>query len=392
MDTRQSPSQRLARRYVFDDPDMDLFFVAALGWGPSGGLDIGQAWHVASTIQSGDADSWIASFSAYGAMLDRQAQAWHARGWKRASGEARMKAFAAYRSAWQFADPGERMFELMALHKTAFAAALDQLDVPATFFHAPYAGASLPGVFLRNADPAAPLVLVIGGADTCFEDLYLTVGRNLFERGYSVALADLPGQGMTPREGMHWEAEAEKPVGAVIDLLVDAFGAVPGRIALLGLSLGGYFATRAAGHETRLGAAMASTPFPRPGQLFALSLQAAMADGATPSASALRSRRHMMWKLGARSPQDMLERTAAMVADPARVDIPFLSIVGAGDSAVFQSQAREWHDRVASVRKNFVLLDAASGADGHCQVNNRLRLAQEVDGWLKEVLGGAVRG
>jgi hypothetical protein len=48
--TDQRPSQRLGRKYRFDDPDMDLFFVAALGWGPSGGLDVGQAHYVASRI------------------------------------------------------------------------------------------------------------------------------------------------------------------------------------------------------------------------------------------------------------------------------------------------------------------------------------------------------
>jgi hypothetical protein len=42
-----------------------IFFVAALGWGPAGGLDIGQAFHVASTIKDGDADSWVSSFSRY---------------------------------------------------------------------------------------------------------------------------------------------------------------------------------------------------------------------------------------------------------------------------------------------------------------------------------------
>jgi hypothetical protein len=39
------PAQRLAHTYYFDDADMDLFFVAALGWGPAGGLDIGQAFY-----------------------------------------------------------------------------------------------------------------------------------------------------------------------------------------------------------------------------------------------------------------------------------------------------------------------------------------------------------
>lgn len=30
------PDQRLGQTYRFKDPDMDLFFVAALSWGPTG--------------------------------------------------------------------------------------------------------------------------------------------------------------------------------------------------------------------------------------------------------------------------------------------------------------------------------------------------------------------
>ena len=39
--------QRLARKYRFDDPNMDLFFLAALGWGKSGGLDVGEVFEIA---------------------------------------------------------------------------------------------------------------------------------------------------------------------------------------------------------------------------------------------------------------------------------------------------------------------------------------------------------
>ena len=60
------------------------------------------------------------------------------------------------------------------------------------------------------------------------------------------------------------------------------------------LSLGGHFAARAAGHETRLATVMASTPFPNPARMFALSVQAAMASAAQatrpPPAAALRGR------------------------------------------------------------------------------------------------------
>jgi alpha-beta hydrolase superfamily lysophospholipase len=381
------PAQRLGVRYRFADPDMDLFFVAALGWGAAGGLDVGQAFHVASTITDGDGESWVKSFEAYGELMDAQADAWRRRGWRQAAGEMRLKAFASYRSAWQFASPGARFESLYARHRAAFAAAMNELALPATFFEVPYAGKTLPGVFYRHADADAPVVLVIGGSDTCLEDLFLTVGRSLLGRGFSVALVDLPGQGRQQAEGMHWEVEAERPIAAVVDTLVERFGARAGRIALLGLSLGGYFVTRAAGHEKRFAAVVASTPFPRPGEMFAAGARAQQAAGAAPEpgSAALRNRHILMWKAGASTPQELLDRTARMVADPSLVTVPFLSIMGGGESPIFRAQTEQWHASIRSTRKDLVCLDAATGADGHCQVNNRLRLAQEVAGWLGEV-------
>jgi pimeloyl-ACP methyl ester carboxylesterase len=392
------PAQRLATRYRFADDDMDLFFVAALGWGPAGGLDAGQAFYIASQIEDGNGDSWVQAFSEYGDYLDGLADEWNAKpsnaGRLRAAGETRLKAFAAYRSAWQFAEPGPVFRDLYHKHQRAFAAAMRELQLPTEFFSVPWEGKSLPGVFLENAAPDAPVVLVIGGADTCFEDLFLTVGRNLLDRGYSVALADLPGQGITADDGLHWPVEAEKPIAAVTDVLEGRFGARPGHMALLGLSLGGYFVARAAGHETRFATVMASTPFPEPAQMFALSARAAVEaakSGNSPTQAALRSRKVTSWKLGARSVEELVERSSQMKADPVRVTVPFLSILGGGDSPIFAAQAHAWHAQIRSQKKAFVLLDARSGADGHVQVNNRLRLAQECVGWLSEIFGANAR-
>ena len=385
------PAQRLASKYRFDDEDMDLFFVAALGWGPAGGLDVGQAFHVATQIVDGDGDSWVRAFTAQGELLDAQADDWLSRGARRNAGEARLQAFAAFRSAWQFASPGPGFAAPYARHQRAFTRALDELGLPATFFQVPWQGHALPGVFLQNADAQAPVVLVIGGADTCFEDLFLTAGRSLFDRGYSVALADLPGQGITAAIGLHWPVEAEQPIAAITDVLVERFGARAGRLALLGLSLGGYFVTRAAGHDPRFATVMASTPFPSPADLFAQSVragQAAAAAGAVPTPAAMRSRAMSFWKSGATSAQEFIERSAGMRSDASRVSVPFLSILGAGDSPVFAAQARAWHAAIASPRKRFVELDAASGADGHVQVNNRRRLAQECAAWMDELFAG----
>lgn len=381
------PARRLGQKYRFEDPDMDLFFMAALGWGPAGGLDIGQAFYVASQIKDGDADSWVEAFRAYGDELNALADKWKQRGWTRSAGEIRLKAFASYRSAWQFAGPGAQFRIIYSQHRKAFMLAMDELGLPAVRFEAAYQGKSLPGVYFQNPSPTAPVVLVIGGADTCHEDLFLTIGRMLYDRGYSVALADLPGQGITQAEGLFWEAEAEKPIAAIADALMERFHAEPGRMALIGLSLGGYFAARAAGYDSRFATVIASTPFPDPAQLFSLSVNAALHNPQQTTAATLRSQQTTFWKAGAKNVQEFLSRTASMTADATRVTVPFLSILGAGDSPVFAAQARKWHSEIRSTRKDFVLLDAASGADGHVQVNNRLRLAQEASGWLSEIFG-----
>ncbi len=52
---------------------------------------------------------------------------------------------------------------------------------------------------------------------------------------------------------------------------------------------------------------------------------------------------------------------------------------------MFAAQAREWHASIRPARKDLVFLDAATGADGHCQVNARVRMVQEACGWMDEV-------
>src|SRR5262245_1589432 len=86
--------QRLSSHYRFQDPNMDLFFVSALGWGPSGGLDVGEAFHVAAQIEDGDAASWVRAFANFGDQQRALAEAWQRRGRGREAGESRLKAFA----------------------------------------------------------------------------------------------------------------------------------------------------------------------------------------------------------------------------------------------------------------------------------------------------------
>jgi pimeloyl-ACP methyl ester carboxylesterase len=385
-------TSRLNQRYRFADPNMDLFFLSAVGWGSTGGLSVGEAFHVANQIEDGDGDSWARAFEAQGVAQGSQADLWRKRGWMRAAGEARLKAFASYRMAWQFVAPGDRFVELIRTSQGLFDQAMRELGLPSTRFAIPYEGGELPGHFFEGGDPSAPTILLIGGADSGHENLFLSTGRHFIGRGYSVAMVDLPGQGLVQAQGLHWEIQAERSIAAVIDYLIDGFRVERRRLALLGTSLGGYFACRAAAHEPRVAAVVASTPVPRPGELFAQVARVEAEDaarGLMPSDVARKNRQVLLWKAGVADMAEMIARWDGVAADPARVTIPFLSVVGAQEGSVFQEQAKEWHEAIPSEHKSFVFLESESGADAHCQANNPLRLVQEADGWLSEVLRGA---
>lgn len=382
-------SDRLTMRYRFDDQDMDLFFVIACGWGRAGGLDIGEAFYVAESIEDGDARSWVKSFEQFGQNLEELAERWREAGWMFQAAQSSLKAFASYRSAWQFAALGTEFERLYARHQSNFRKAIDGLGIQATFFDVPFRDKALPGLYLQNEQKDAPVILIVGGADTCFEEIFLSFGRHVLEHGYSVAMVDLPGQGLTMQQGLHWEVATELPISAVVDELVQRFNAVPGRIGLLGYSLGGYFAARAAGFETRFGAVVASTPLPNVGIGFPGLVKRWLREESAGQLSSATKRNIevMYWKMGASSPDEFIEKARGMIADPGIVDVPFLSIVGSGEGEGFKSDARAWHENIRSERKKFVELDAATGADGHCQAANRLRLVQEMCGWLNTIFG-----
>lgn len=381
-------TQRLSQRYRFDDPNMDLFFLGALGWGPAGGLSVGEAFHIANQIVDGDSESWAQAFEKQGSILSEHADIWQERGWIRAAGEERLKAFACYRMAWQFVSPGEYFLSLFRASQTLFDQAVRDLGFAVESFTVPYKGGELPGHFFNASDPAAPTVLVIGGADTCHEDRFLSQGRHLVERGYSVALVDLPGQGIVQEQGLHWETNVESSIGAVIDALIDRFGVDTSKLAMLGMSLGGYFGCRAAAEEPRLAAIIATPPLPRPGELWAqVGKEEANKDAPPPSAAARRNHEVLMWKAGVSSVKEIIEIWADSGADPSKVTVPFLSVVGTQEGPIWQIQAKQWHESIRSQHKSLVLLGPDTGADAHCQGNNPLRLTQEADGWLREIFG-----
>ncbi|MER5928824.1 alpha/beta fold hydrolase [Streptomyces sp. NPDC002054] len=108
--------------------------------------------------------------------------------------------------------------------------------------------------WLRGPSDAPGTVVVVPGLDSAKEE-FLDLVSALLARGLAVFAMDGPGQGVLAATST-FVPDYERIVGRVIDALGVA------RIGLVGLSLGGYFAARAAALEPRVAAvATVSGPF-----------------------------------------------------------------------------------------------------------------------------------
>jgi hypothetical protein len=150
-----------------------------------------------------------------------------------------------YRAAEFFmspADPDRKMVIEKFLHffyQSKKDKNLEQISVP-------YENNQLHGFRLIPTISPKATVIIHGGFDSYIEEFY-TLGAAICEEGYEVIMFDGPGQGSTLMfEKLPMIHEWEKPVAAVLDYI----GAE--NVTLIGISLGGYLAIRAASVDKRI--------------------------------------------------------------------------------------------------------------------------------------------
>ena len=145
----------------------------------------------------------------------------------------------------------------------AFYSGLDTLGVRYERLAVPYGTAS-PQRELLPGPPGAdtkPLIMLVSGYDGTMEELYLALVVAAYRRGYSVLTYEGPGQGLVLREqGLPLTPEWEKPNGAVLDTFL-ASHPKPGKMVLIGVSMGGDFAPRAAAFDQRIDGVVAYDEF-----------------------------------------------------------------------------------------------------------------------------------
>lgn len=155
------------------------------------------------------------------------------------------------------------MFDDVALKKRihdrkrdAFKKAAPLFEIPMERVEIPFDGIRMPAYFrVPGGTKNPPCVILLGGLDTTKED-YLIVADHCMRRGLATLAFDGPGQGETMFE-MRWRTDFERAIIAVIDYLEGRPEIDRARIGIVGRSMGGFYAPKAAAIDKRIKAVVA---------------------------------------------------------------------------------------------------------------------------------------
>ena len=262
---------------------------------------------------------------------------------------------------------------------------------PVEFVDVPFGKHKLPAIFSKAPVPGrAPCVVHFDGLDVTKEIIYAAVADEFRRRGISLLIVDHPGVGAALRLlGLTSGPDTEKPAGASIDYLETRSDVDPKRIGIMALSLGGYYAPRAAAFEKRFACAVAW------GAIF--DYHACVSDrlGGRGEPSVPGYAEHVNWVFGCDKIEDTLKIVKQMtlegVAD--KITCPLLIVHGENDRQVPLWHAeRTYEAAVNSPGRELKICRLADGGAEHCGADNGPLVVDYMTDWVAEKLGGNVTG
>lgn len=248
----------------FKDQDFQFSVEGVLGSVYSRAADIGEVLITIDRIPNGKADAWVAQWTATADHVADEARSAEAAGSARTAAARWLRASSYYSEAADKADATGAFAELWERHRSAWDHFVDLTaavgDVTVERIEIPYEGTTLPGYFFRRGagTDARRTLVYTNGSDGSVTGAWSRGIADALARGWNAMTYDGPGQNAAlMRQGLTFRPDWENVLTPVIDHLTKRPDVDPGRIAVMGISQGGYWVPRAAAHEHRIAAAIA---------------------------------------------------------------------------------------------------------------------------------------
>jgi dipeptidyl aminopeptidase/acylaminoacyl peptidase len=315
---------------------------------------------------------WCAAWSARAAVHEEIGRAALARGKRLSAGEHLQRAGVYYHFA-KFLFVHD-----VALMKAAHMKAVDcrRLALPHLVpagerVAIPFEGRTLAGILRKPTGIARPPVLVMAcGLDSCKEET-ASYEAPFLARGMAILVFDGPGQGEAEYD-FPIRGNYETAVTAVVDFVAARGDLDSARIGVWGVSLGGYYAPRAAAFEKRVKACIAlSGPF---------DFGAVWDRLPELTRETFRVRSHCTDEAGARRNA----ATLSLEGVAGSIDCPLCIVAGRQDRLV------PWQDAERLAREAAGTVELMLVEDGNHVANNRFyRWRLQTADWMAEQLGSA---
>ncbi|EHY53831.1 hypothetical protein HRR83_004477 [Exophiala dermatitidis] len=287
-----------------------------------------------------------------------------------------------------------------------FDKATSKLDIPPERRSLQADGFEVPIIVFRAStdDTPRPVLLVCNGLDGSMEEMYHFHGAPIVERGYHVVLFEGPGQPtVTRQQKVGFLHDWEKVVTPIVDYVETLEFVDKKRICLLGNSLGGYLAARAACFEHRLAAVMcvdgifdvyAGLGEMMPPEVLQhldqgseKEFSAGLEEAMTKSTNLRWIMEQIEWAFLA-PPFEALQTAKKMTLEGIVDQIQCPVFVADAERDIFvvkKPQAQILADALGS-RATYVKFTEKESAEAHCHVGATVYLNQVLVGWLRRVL------
>ena len=248
---------------LFADADFEFTAQIALGSTYYGTGNPGKLFAIASNIKNGDYESAWRAYNAAGVESRQWAEAAAAKGHRVSAREAWLWSAKHFSAALRFLDgttDTSRLLPTWQEYAKCWVEAAALFHPAAERIEIPYESASLTGWLFRvdESRKRRPLAILNNGADGLELSMYVLGAAGGLARGYNCLIFNGPGQGDSLwLKKLFFRPDWEKVVSPVVDWAVHHREVDAKRIALIGVSQGGYWAPRALAFEHRVAAGVA---------------------------------------------------------------------------------------------------------------------------------------
>lgn len=343
--------------------------------------------HVREVAKQGDDAGTEAFFSAWMGMADRLVElgdeAAAARHFFTAAekyGRATAYYITAERMQSRHYEPRKKAYRTMlnAMQRTVVAGGLncERVEIP-------YGGTSFPGLFVRGHGPGPrPCVVFCNGLDSVKEMIYLSIRDELAKRGVSCLMIDQPGVGEALRlRGLCAIADSERWAAAALDYLETRQDVDHRQFGMIGWSLGGYYAPRAAAFEKRFKLCVAWGANHNWGELQRRRL-AKEGDRPVPHYWD-----HVMWVWGKDNLEAFMEDAPriSLVGVLQNITVPLLITHGANDRQIPLEYAQQSYDEaVNSPLRELKIFTEREGGIEHVGADNMEPVRSYIADWIAQ--------